>query len=1697
MEATDLDGGSYEVIRKRLTDQGQELARRAHALNQKRQKTFGGTGLTVIGNERVRTENNCTPRDIVNVGGTLLFGYNVFMGLKTETQISDVLSLHRFALEKDGSFDLSNLPDSAVSDLLDNPNFRREFRELYQFYKDARLLQLRSMEDGRLLAVFQTGRSIDDIKVFRWAIDVHGRATYVDNRGEKDHVFPPSHDFEWITTTRDDQVSGRHPHVSILNQVFVETVGGDLTIKVENNTEDGRGIYSEPVDEPRQSLDDARFRYARVGSLILLEILPYQEPKPRYLIFNSRTQTVHRIDALGQACVQLPEDHGIIFPGGYYLQSGETKSFDTQTEDLLFDRVIRSPNGEDVLYVFYHRHDGRHLLLPYNLIRKEVQTPLEVNGFTIFDDGKMLVFRAQPEPTRVHPMQVWQTPFVSDEHAAATPVDDSFLAKVGNKDLVRGISEAFSIQRLATREQPTRQDFEDLVKAISRAQDAYYWLGHPEVLDLRSVLTEMAKNAELIIDEFEKVQTLSHRARLALEDARSHHRDLVRELRPEDWKTVEPFLQAMTELRRQRGHVITLKDVRYIDQQALEELESELVEQFDRVSRGCVRYLLTDEALDPLKAGIEQLVRRSNEASKALEVVPLQEELDETSEGLNLLSEVIASLQIEDPAQRTELLDRISEVFGSVNRARAVFSNRRKELLSSEGRAEFAAQFKLLGQAVVSALSMADSPERCDEQLSRLLVQLEELEGRFGEFDSFLSDLATKREEIYDAFNTKKQQLLDARQRRASNLAAAADRILHGVRRRIESFSSEDDLHAYFASDPMILKARQLVAQLREIEDPVKADDVEARIKSTRQEALRNLHDKSELFESGTNIIKLGLHRFTTNTQDFELTMVPREGTMFFHVTGTEFYEPVADESFLETSGFWDQPLISEDHDVYRGEYLAASLLFDAEANAGSVSLAELEEAGHNLELLLQLVRRYAADRYEEGYERGLHDADAARILERLLTMRRTAGLLRFAPEPRALASLYWAFSSETGESSRLHRRAMSLGRLRQSFQQSRAEFALAEDFAEAIEAFRAEHDIEATPNMARMAGRYLVEELAHEHPRFVSSQGARRLTHALLEHLEIEGHRRDLDEDLSRLNHTLGEAVQLARAWIDAFADRVDGREFAAESAAMLLTPGLSREDSSALTQVQVEGLLGQHPRISHGTMVVRLDAFMSRLVSFREEKVPAYRAFKARRHDLLESKRNLLRLTELKPRVLSSFVRNQLINDVYLPLIGDNLAKQLGAAGDTKRTDLMGMLLLISPPGYGKTTLTEYVASRLGMVFMKVNGPSLGHDVTSLDPGQAPNATARQEVERVNLGFEMANNVLLYIDDIQHTHPEFLQKFISLCDGQRRVEGVWQGRSRTYDLRGKKFAVVMAGNPYTESGEKFQIPDMLANRADTYNLGDVLSGRDEVFALSYIENALTSNRTLAPVATRALSDVHLFIQMARGHDVPTTDFKHSYARVEIEEILEVLKHMFEVQSALLQVNQEYIRSASQDDRFRTEPPFKLQGSYRNMNKLAEKIVPAMTDDEVQDLISDHYIGEAQTLTSSAEHNLLKLAELRGRLTPEQAKRWEQIKLDFRRVNAAGGPEDDPVVRMTSTLGLLSNELRGIRGSIDDATEKNGDHAWLAATIDRLEKALIPLAQSSAHHIEQARSLGPPLRELIEVLRWNALQGGPSKDPP
>ena len=80
-----------------------------------------------------------------------------------------------------------------------------------------------------------------------------------------------------------------------------------------------------------------------------------------------------------------------------------------------------------------------------------------------------------------------------------------------------------------------------------------------------------------------------------------------------------------------------------------------------------------------------------------------------------------------------------------------------------------------------------------------------------------------------------------------------------------------------------------------------------------------------------------------------------------------------------------------------------------------------------------------------------------------------------------------------------------------------------------------------------------------------------------------------------------------------------------------------------------------------------------------------------------------------------------------------------------------------------------------------MKINCPALGHiRCRSLDPDRrAKRNGAGRSYDKISLALEMGDNVMLYLDDIQHTGPEFLQLFISLCDAHatdRRC--MWNGR-------------------------------------------------------------------------------------------------------------------------------------------------------------------------------------------------------------------------------------------------------------------------------------------------------------------------------
>ncbi|MGH1472565.1 MAG: DNA repair ATPase [Cellvibrionaceae bacterium] len=1651
------EGGAYEIIRKRLIEQGKQLKSQVNELNEGRLAEFGSSEMSVEARVRVRTENNCIARDIVQVGPYLFFGFNVFIGLKKETNISDVFAL--FTLNQNGE-DFEMEPASLQGTFLSDQSFVSDFEELYRYYKHTRLIEL-TINHGKLLAGFQIGEKLDDIRVFRWSLSADGaKVKYIDNRGERDIQLPPSYDFEWHTCEREDIVHGRHAHINVLDTVFVETLAGDLTVKIENNTEDGMGVYRDPVEDTTQSLDDVEVQYASVGDLILLKILPYKEKDWRYLIFNQFTKDVLRIDAIGQSCIQLPEDHGIIFPGGYYLQTGEHKTFETNTIGLRYKRAIRSPNGEDVLYVFYEPANGVVALLAYNLINKSIQNPIIGHGYALSDEGKVVIFSAESEPTRVHPMQIWQTPYVSDEFASNAPSSQTFYGRIGNAELVRGVSDIFSVCRAIDNQSVSVRLYEELSQNPQKLFDAYYWLEEKEASSIRESLKNIAETSELVIDEFEKVESIKQQSSKIMAETENEQDEIIRAIRINSGDTAEEYVNTLSRIRRQRGHLTTIKDHRYIDLNRINQLEEQLLKEEDDLSQKTVEFLSSEGSLDPYLEKINTLNHDVTASNSNAELLPLIETIESSAAGLDLLSELMSTLKVSDATVRTQIIDSISQVYSKLNQSKAEAKIKQKSLGSEEAIAQFGAQFKLFSQTITNALGLSTTPDRCDEQLSRLLVQLEELESQFSEFDQFLSDIMDKREEIYESFESHKQQLLDEQQRKAQNVEDAASRIVNSIEKRSLKFTDPDTLNTYFASDALVLKVRDLVEQLRELNSSVKADDIESQFKTAKEQALRTLRDKTDIYEDGGNVIKLGpIHKFSVNTQELDLTLIPRKGKLNAHLTGTDYFEVIQNAELEELRPYWDLSLESETEDVYRSEYLAFLILQAAQHHQDDLTIDKIRQALLDKTDIHNITKEFATPRYKEGYEKGIHDHDAALILQKLIPALDSADLLYFNPMSRAIAQIFWANIKKEFHQTKISEkdnknvlsyktwptRAQSAGQMESVFASADAKQLLANEIEYAIAAFISSNPITVSTLEIRSASEYLVAELSRERTEFIVSKYAVRLTEELRQSMDDQTWKR-YQRSLEEMIGWPAERWKLTSAWFNALVEEKNLstlKRYIPEAIALINSEErLDRRNTEVDLELTVEGLMGDHPLITNRQLSFSLDAFLLKLDKHKFEVIPAYKRYLNLRHEITQKEKQELKLESFKARPLSSFVRNQLINDSYLPIIGDNLAKQMGTLGENKRTDLMGLLMMISPPGYGKTTLMEYVASRLGLIFMKINCPSLGHDVLSLDPEQAPNATARQELEKLNLALEMGNNVMLYLDDIQHTHPEFLQKFISLCDGTRRIEGVWKGETKTYDMRGRKFCVVMAGNPYTESGELFKIPDMLANRADIYNLGDVLGGMDEQFALSYIENSLTSNKVLAPLATRSMDDFYKLVSIAKGENIPTTDIQHQYSGAELNEITTVLKKLFTIQDIILKINRQYIASAAQNDKYRTEPTFKLQGSYRNMNKMAEKVNAVMNDAEIQQMINDHYLGEAQLLTTGTEDNLLKLSELRGIMTEQQSLRWDQIKKDFIRNKAMGGDDQDTGNKVVAQLVDLVDGLKLLNASVEKTSEASNNKA-------------------------------------------------------
>ena len=73
-------------------------------------------------------------------------------------------------------------------------------------------------------------------------------------------------------------------------------------------------------------------------------------------------------------------------------------------------------------------------------------------------------------------------------------------------------------------------------------------------------------------------------------------------------------------------------------------------------------------------------------------------------------------------------------------------------------------------------------------------------------------------------------------------------------------------------------------------------------------------------------------------------------------------------------------------------------------------------------------------------------------------------------------------------------------------------------------------------------------------------------------------------------------------------------------------------------------------------GNITTDLPEFLARLSQFERVTLPTFKGFAQLKPQLIAAERERLKLSELQAKTLAGFVRNRLIDKVYLPLIGNS---------------------------------------------------------------------------------------------------------------------------------------------------------------------------------------------------------------------------------------------------------------------------------------------------------------------------------------------------------------------------------------------------------------------------------------------------------
>lgn len=1389
--------------------------------------------------------------------------------------------------------------------------------------------------------------------------------------------------------------------------------------------------------------------------------------------------------------------------------------------------------GPDHLYVF-RGSSGRLTLHAYDADKRRLQASIhDARAYALLPDGRLFVLPVPPQaggqdmvsaPALEHTLLAWQTPFTAGL-SNASPDELAFLRSF---DLMQVRSMLQTLRTLAPL-------IEKRAFLLARQNLDQVLVTHPFVErlpEVRTALDALGGVLGRILDVAAELQDLHQRRRQSLQALMS---DVDHRLNP----TQHPDSAALptdlpsanlrvTQLRALRGQLEQLAAERFIPpdvQQAQDQLRDRLDEGLKQTST--LARALIEERLGRIRQQFKRLDGQLQQLSTLKGLQQADELLTQEQNALNACTATLAQLEL-SAQTRLKLSQQLSTCSVEWERHQNTLRLRRRALSEASLREGFTAWWAQLN------LRLATEPRGCTDLPAveacrdTLLAEVEGQRASLADFPDLQEQLTQAAEAVKSRLEARKRELLQDRETERQRLETLLQLRLQSlqVSARANRLAPEA-LEGWLASHAETLAALTVLEQLRRAGFHAEASQAQGRLDQLKRLLVAERRE-SAVFSIEDDALVLGDVRLHRNRLAFELQETRTAEGPALSLTGTGLSYPLSRlKKLAEGAEVLEPPAgyqgrLAETLTQSRAERLAYRALRLLESHTTDASLHEL-------------CRSLALAHPEEEYVPDLHDVDAARLLEALWPIWRRLGTLRYTAPVRLEAAacltrltkpslhpfLALALQLEAGSAPALESEAdleadatsaaVDEGSpLNAALQQLAPELSTAarQCLSELLIVWKP--DSPAQISVSSGSGDFegiVVAQLPMPlaPPTLTCHPAALEAAQAIVSPLLSSGKASPFsDRAADSLRMGAPDGFRSASLFEPLLARRfpaltLERRKEAAHVAGRLLEgEALSSPWSASDLTLGLTGFASSHPRLDEGLFLEPAEWYANQR-QFEEEIQPRLFAFRDGLARVRKQLTDTLQLEELSARPLARFVWTRLMRRAYLPLIAQALEKQLGSL-DRSGEDQMGLLLLVSPPGYGKTELLKKIASLLGYAFVSVSGTSLSKSTTGLDPTTAPDASSQAALERLLFGLELKENVLLDIEDVQACSDELLSRLLPLCDATRTLEIVRDGRPVRLSLQGRRAAIVMTLNPLLAT-----IPQALANRATLLNLGDVADRFADDFALSYLEVGAPVNPTLEVASSRgdievmalALADgrplpslmldaENAALEPSRPGDEAAPTLKGRYARAELVRIQAVLEHATAIRDVLMAVNQACLASASVAAAFRETPAFELQGSYRDMVELCRHIQPDWSSEQRTAALLRHYEGQAGLLGDRGEYNLLHFKQLLGLLSPTEQDRLSHILETFRLMQS----RDKAVYVLMERLTEVSRAVQQLPDTLRGLSQQlMGQLASQHGAQQTLVEEQVALVRTHWEHWQQQNWTEAQAQRAQQVERDEAMQ--------